>query len=932
MTCRRRKTRCFGERPVCSTCTKNNHTCQGYSDEPEKKRDGEELDAAGGGALRRTQSHEDDSDDESERRHSKSKLDAAQFMPSPAGGRPVRFDAADSLRNTTPHAFAKNESQRDIHRQRDVEFVESPAFTEPRRDSTIGSRQDRRSENRRVPYFRYFGPTAIVPGFKQVVVSVKDRRHSNTAASFSEASPASALGPPVVDFHNQGDNDASLTEELPIYDINDPGPVPPLILDLVQTFFLHLGCNYPFLRQDRFLDLVAKKRVEPILVDAVCALAARFSDSPVFLRRDGAAAAAEYGQFYAQRAKAATVDTFPCPTVGAVQACLLMAYEGFGANQDSALWMYLGIAIRMAIDLGLQKVVGIRYQGERDPWYARQWKLLPIERGVTGDDGSEVETPRSWNELSPSEQEQVEQERIDTLWAVFTLDRITSSGAGRPVTFRDDDFELALPEPTVDAASGRPDPYPHFIGIIHLYGRVSDALNNIRSAGDLTDEKWNTLAAMEAELTRQHQSLDKRLEFNAGNFRAYVTAGKATTFILLHFWFHALIVILHQPTLLTPLGGLDQSHQLLPNSRELSMSSAKTIADILAFAELIDSKSFVGNPFTSQPIYIAACAFLMESVVNASKPESPTPSPRPSLSRPHGEGRLSESRSSNKHSLLTSAANQNYQRCYNALTQLHKYWGGVKYILTALDQKSKGIWDVETYTNEEYESTRPPRRASISRFPTFEAPRSSAPPIAWSLTGTTDSPNSNLTLMYQNMDDRQQYAQGMRVNPSEAADRDMSQNVMLDPMHQRPYPQPTTSAIRQSQIPVGQRHQRQMSGKAQTPTKAMRSLEHMPPGDTITPPPSVDRTPKMLVNQMPQSYAPGAYEAVTPGALDAHHPVERRESRPPFAGGYREMYGQDIITFDSQEIDIGSLGMQGEVMPGWMAYLPAMNMYDGMGG
>src|SRR5690606_21543553 len=129
---------------------------------------------------------------------------------------------------------------------------------------------------------------------------------------------------------------------------------------------------------------------------------------------------------------------------------------------------------------------------------------------------------------------------------------------------------------------------------------------------------------------------------------------------------------------------LSPSHQLLPNSRELSMSSAKTIADILAFAELIDSRSFVGNPFTSQPIYIAACAFLMESVVNASKPVSPTPSPRPSLTRQPGEGRLSESRSSNKHSLLTSAANQNYQRCYNALVQLHKHWGGVKYILTAL--------------------------------------------------------------------------------------------------------------------------------------------------------------------------------------------------------------------------------------------------------
>ena len=938
LTCRRRKTRCFGERPVCSTCTKNNHTCQGYSDEVEKKTYDEELDATEEGALRSTQSFDNDSDEEDERRHSKSRLRAAQFISSPVGGKQVNFSNNDSLRKPTPYESVQREIRAGTPRQRDVEFAEGPAPAQPRRGSAIGARPGRHLGLRRVPYFRYFGPTAIVPGFKQVVVSVSNRRRSNTAGSFSDASPASALGPLRHDFDGRADTDLLLADDLPIYDPNDPGPVPPLIMELLHTFFLHLGCNYPFLRQGRFLNLVVEKRVEPILVDAICALAARFSESPHFVRFDSAVPASDYGQFYAQRAKAATVDTFACPSVGAVQACLLMAYEGFGANQDSALWMYLGIAIRMAIDLGLQKVVGIRYQGEKDPWYTRQWRGFSTDDIDSANDGFGLETPGDLrSRLSASEQKEVEQERIDTLWAVYTLDRITSSGTGRPVTFRDDDFELALPEPTVDQTTGGPDPYPHFIRIIHLYGRVSDTLNNIRNAGDLTEETWNNLAVMETELTKQHQTLDRRLEFNAGNFRAYVGAGKATTFILLHLWFHALIIVLHQPTLLTPLGGLSRSHQLLLNSRELSMSSAKTIADILAFAELIDSKSFVGNPFTSQPIYIAACAFLMESVVNASKAVSPSPSPRPSLSRTQSDTRPSDSRSSNKHSLLTSAANQNYQRCRNALVQLHKYWGGVKYILTALDQKSEGIWDVETYTHEEYESTKLPRRESMSRIPAFEHPRSSVPPIAWSLTGTTDSPSSNLTLMYQNMDERRQHGQSMQVNPSIATDlADTSQNTIFGPVHNRPFQQPTTSAIRQSQMPMGQRHQRPTLAKAGTPTRAVRNLEHMPPGNTITPPPSVDRTPKMHVNQMQQPYTPSshptAYEAVTPGTIDhPQHPSDRRGIREQFAGGYREMYGQDVLTFDSQEIDIGSLGVQGEMMPGWMAYLPAMNMYDGMG-
>ena len=57
-----------------------------------------------------------------------------------------------------------------------------------------------------------------------------------------------------------------------------------------------------------------------------------------------------------------------------------------------------------------------------------------------------------------------------------------------------------------------------------------------------------------------------------------------------------------------------------------------------------------------------------------------------------------------KHTLLASAANQNYQRCYRALKTLETYWAGVKYILTVLDQKAKGVGDPLLYTREEMES------------------------------------------------------------------------------------------------------------------------------------------------------------------------------------------------------------------------------------
>lgn len=146
------------------------------------------------------------------------------------------------------------------------------------------------------------------------------------------------------------------------------------------------------------------------------------------------------------------------------------------------------------------------------------------------------------------------------------------------------------------------------------------------------------------------------------------------------------------------------------------MSSAKTIADILAFAELIDVKSFIGNPFTSQPMYIAACAFLMEAAAHASQPPSRTTSPVPTsptnkqgfeMEGSTNKPSASEQKLTAEYTLLATAANQNYQHCYKALKSLETYWAGTRYIVTVLDQKAKGIMDPLLFTSDDLDSEMP---------------------------------------------------------------------------------------------------------------------------------------------------------------------------------------------------------------------------------
>lgn len=507
---------------------------------------------------------------------------------------------------------------------------------------------------------------------------------------------------------------------------------------------------------------VEEKRVDTILVDAVCAVAARFSTHSLVQTTQQTAGAkvpqggrrCEYGTAFANRAKSLVVDTFACPNLATVQACILLAYVEFGSNRDSGLWMFLGIAIRMAQDLGLHKLEGARgdIKGRQEAMRTRSQSTSSEDVRCGEDVHGEMGDKTQEGEVEDEEADIRERERTDTFWAVFFLDRVISSGTGRPVTIRDGEVEIDFP--SEEASLVYPPPFPALIRVVRLYGRITDLLNSISDVHMVTAETLGRLSGMEAELTKIYQRLSPNIHFNVQNFRYYSSTNQSAVFLLLHFWFHTLIVLLHRPTLLIAFEGRVQ--ELFPNSRELSMSSAKTISDILTFAELIDPRAVSGNPFTSQPIYIAACAFLQEGATHSSSnPTSRSSSPSHSGGLPTfdaitladmecvssrnmrpstasigspvsssdivgvgcaGEMVCSESKQkinedgsqiqkiSQKHALLAKSAYENYQGCYKALKGLETYWEGVKYILTVLDQKAKGIVDPLLYTAEEMES------------------------------------------------------------------------------------------------------------------------------------------------------------------------------------------------------------------------------------
>ena len=821
------------ERPFCDTCKQNKLECGGYSSETGAAA-GHKRAGSNGSATKPVVNGTDDRPRKKQQQVKQEQQDLDVGLqnnyvseyngcPPPSLPGPPKANPMDPppppqfnwMNSTSSGALSPtNGGMSDAVGAADGSISIHPQDDERgRRESLFSGESGSRN---RMPYFRWLGPTAIMPGFKQMVVKVK-RQDQGSSTDGGAAAAASMVSPPSL---NGGLSSADQRTMSSIYDptpgaagvmesdvrtplnlpFYDTSPMPPseLITHLANTFFTHLGCNYPFLQRERFLRDLEEKQVDAILVDAVCALAARFSTHALLTQQtndENKITPAEYGHVFAQRAKTAMVDTFPCPSVAAVQAALLLAYNEFGESRDSGLWMYLGISIRMAQDLGMHKLEGLKYKGMSGPTpktiKRESMSGSPeIPAKLVGGDAKarkEIETAREKtirdaaegmvdakdqadDDKEVDEQKAVEQERVDTFWSVFFLDRVVSSGTGRRSTLRDKDIELSLPSlDEMDPKSGWPSAFPALIRIVHLYGRVADLLNSIKEPSDITTETPKRLASMESQVTNFYQGLSARLHFDAVNFQHYMKAGEGTNFVLLHFWFHTLIVLLHQPTLLKTFEG--RMLQLFPNSQQLSMSSAKTIADILSYSHLMDAKASLGNPFTTQPIYIAACAFLKETVEQTatsnaqSRASSPTRkekastagNSRPTSSRvaspesrkrvsiselsnqsnaahqsssPSGEDKLrktstitelqksSEKSDSSsalsaartasalaKHTLLATAASQHYQLCYKALQSLETYWAGTKYILTVLDQKYAGVGDPLLYTVEEGESS-----------------------------------------------------------------------------------------------------------------------------------------------------------------------------------------------------------------------------------
>lgn len=187
-------------------------------------------------------------------------------------------------------------------------------------------------------------------------------------------------------------------------------------IHLGETYFDYVyGQSYPILHKPTFMRDLDAGTLPPVLILAVCAVSARFSNhpqlrtlEPAFLR----------GEEWAAVARDISTRHYDSPSVTILNVYLLLALHEFGTCHGGRSWMFGGLAQRLALMMQLHKEGnGLR------------------EASQNGEEAQEnVELNRTEREM-----------RRRLLWSCFTMDRFTSSGSDRPICFVEECITTPLP-------------------------------------------------------------------------------------------------------------------------------------------------------------------------------------------------------------------------------------------------------------------------------------------------------------------------------------------------------------------------------------------------------------------------------------------------------------------------------------------------------
>ncbi|KAF9300232.1 hypothetical protein BGZ74_008124, partial [Mortierella antarctica] len=452
---------------------------------------------------------------------------------------------------------------------------------------------------------------------------------------------------PVLD--NTLDSNNVSRPKRPLYGIREEIPRKDILDHLLNLFFDSVYYQFPILHPATFMQQYKEGKVPPNLLNAICASVARFSNHPDVLTTPAYLA----GEPFATNVRGELFDSIDIPTVSNVQALIFLCMYEYGVARGPRAWMFGGMAIRQAQELGLNREDSSPIFYLRGDWVVREtrrrtfWACFMIDVLSSSSSGRprmiderdcEVLLPsedNAWCEARPvvtemlnneheSPSDETNKQSDDASESSQPRDDAKQTGNDRNMDTAPDNSSTSGEQ--VHAEPRKPpslSSLAYLIRVLAILGRVSQYVNRPRSKKAIpANEVGSEFSAIDAALGAWIGSAPQHLIYSREN-KVLQDKNEGSIIVFMHIVYHTAVVLLHRPILAADKASFPIASHFIENSTARCAEAANRVSEILEFvstqscpAQVFISSFFSYPVFTTATIHITN-AFSADAVVAA---------------------------------------------------------------------------------------------------------------------------------------------------------------------------------------------------------------------------------------------------------------------------------------------------------------------------
>uniref|UniRef100_A0A1D1Y684 Nitrogen assimilation transcription factor nit-4 n=1 Tax=Anthurium amnicola TaxID=1678845 RepID=A0A1D1Y684_9ARAE len=279
---------------------------------------------------------------------------------------------------------------------------------------------------------------------------------------------------------------------------------------LLNSYWNDVHPFMPFIDKQDLMEKYQNLEVSQpsiILLYAIFSLTAKYVEDPSIQYYSD-----EFpGSNFYSKARELLKDEYDKASISTIQALLLLSVQNHG-HKDSMSWVFVGLAIRLAQDMGLH----------RD---SAKWNIDERQGEVRR---------RVW-------------------WACVIVDRFSSAGLGRPLAINEADCDVnypvagKIPDDDVEAVEG----WVELIKCNLILGRILNHIYGIKSKSTSQSNVESVLASLDNELNEWRDNLPKKFQFDSATMHPGDDINTNRK-IITHLFYYTQQILLHRPHIRGP--------------------------------------------------------------------------------------------------------------------------------------------------------------------------------------------------------------------------------------------------------------------------------------------------------------------------------------------------------------------------------------------